>query len=204
MVSVGAPMPMRPRPALRVLLLEDDPLDADLLIDTLGRSYPECQVLRVDTLTEFKRALDGFCPDVVLSDQGLPNLSSLEALRLTQSRCPGAPFILVSGTFEQAASDSFKGGAADFVRKADLSRLAPAIASALKLRAPLRKLSERQRQVLLLMAAGGSMREIARQLCLSVKTVETHRAAVMTRLGIRDLAGLVRYAIRVGIISATP
>lgn len=196
-------MSTRPRPALRVLLLEDDPLDADALTDVLGRSYPECEVLRVDSALGFKRALESFVPDVILSDPGLPDFSSMEALRLSQSRRPGAAFILIATTFEQAASESLKSGAADFIRKADLSRLGPAIASALKQRAPLRKLSQRQREVFQLLAAGSSMRQIASQLRLSVKTVETHRAEVMRRLGIRELTGLVRYAIRVGIVSAT-
>jgi DNA-binding NarL/FixJ family response regulator len=70
------------------------------------------------------------------------------------------------------------------------------------LRLPLRKLSSRQHQVLQLLAAGLSAGEIARRLGLSVKTVETHRAQVMHRTGIHDLAGLVRYAVRVGIVSA--
>jgi DNA-binding NarL/FixJ family response regulator len=196
-------MPTRPRPALRVLLLEDDPLDADLLAIALDRGYPGCEVLRVNSATGFQRALESFAPDVILSNHGVRGFSSFEALRLTQSRCPGAPFILVQGYFESTASESLKGGAADFIRKEDLSRLAPAIASALKQRAPLRKLSERQCEVVQLLAAGSSMRDIARQLRLSVKTVESHRAEAMKRLGIHDLAGLVRYAIRVGIVSAT-
>lgn len=70
------------------------------------------------------------------------------------------------------------------------------------LRIPLRKLSSRQRQVLQLLAAGLSTRGIARQLRLSVKTVETHRAKLMHRTDIHDLAGLVRYAVWVGIVSA--
>jgi DNA-binding NarL/FixJ family response regulator len=56
--------------------------------------------------------------------------------------------------------------------------------------------------VLQMLAIGCSTREIARRLRLSVKTVETHRAQVIHRTGIRDLAGLVRYAVRVGIVSA--
>lgn len=192
-----------PQSTLRVLLLENDPLDADLLSDTLGRSYPECEVLRVDTAVGFERALESFMPDVILANHGVASFSSLEALQITQSRRPGVPFILVSGSFGEVTAESFRRGAADFVRKADLSRLVPCISSALRQREPLRKLSERQREVFRLLAAGRSMRQIAAQLGLSIKTVETHRAEVMRRLEIRDLAGLVRYAIRVGIVSVT-
>ena len=63
-------------------------------------------------------------------------------------------------------------------------------------------LTPRQRQVLQLIAEGHSTKEIAYRLELSVKTVETHRAQLMDRLHIRDIAGLVKYAIRNGLVSA--
>jgi DNA-binding NarL/FixJ family response regulator len=63
-------------------------------------------------------------------------------------------------------------------------------------------LTLRQREVLQLVAEGKSTKEIASALVLSVKTVETHRAQIMDRLGIRDVPGLVRYAIRLGLVSA--
>ena len=61
-------------------------------------------------------------------------------------------------------------------------------------------LSPRQREVLRLIALGRTTKQIAQELGISVKTVETHRAQLMERLGIRDVAGLVRYAILVGLI----
>ena len=190
-------------PTLRILLLEDDPSDAELITDALNRGYPDCEVRWVTDQAEFSNALESFVPEVILADHGVKNFNSVEALRLSQSARPGVPFIIVSGFFESGASESLRWGAADFIRKGDLSRLVPAIGLALSERGPLRKLSERQREVLQLLAAGTSMRDIAKRLQLSVKTVETHRAEVMRRLGIHDLAGLVRYAVRVGIISAS-
>jgi DNA-binding NarL/FixJ family response regulator len=195
-------MPTRPAPGLKILLLEDDPLDAELLTHHVRQTDPNCAVLRVDTAGTFKRALEAFVPDVVLSDRGVTGFNSLDALRTVQARRSEAPFLMVAGAFDPIAGECLKGGAAGFVLKSELSRLGPAIAAALESRAPLRTLSERQRQVLRLLAGGASMREIAKQLRLSVKTVETHRAEVMKRLGIRHLAGLVRYAIMVGIVSA--
>ncbi len=62
-------------------------------------------------------------------------------------------------------------------------------------------LTPRQREILQLIAEGQSTKEIAFKLNLSVKTVETHRAQLMERLGIHDVAGLVRYAIRTGLTS---
>ncbi len=62
------------------------------------------------------------------------------------------------------------------------------------------KLTSRQREILQLIAEGNSTKDIAEKLFLSVKTVETHRMKIMERLGIHDIPGLVRYAIRTGII----
>lgn len=190
-------------PGLLLLLLEDDPRGAELIVHAVRDASPDSAVRLVDSRTEFVRTLDEFVPDVILSDHAVADFNVLDAFRLAQRRAPGSPFILVSGLFEQQAAECLQAGAADFVPKSELSRLGPAIASALSLRAPLRSLSRRQRQVLHLLATGRSTREIALGLHLSIKTVETHRAQLMSRLDIHDLAGLVRYAVRVGIVSAS-
>jgi DNA-binding NarL/FixJ family response regulator len=65
---------------------------------------------------------------------------------------------------------------------------------------PFEILSPRQREILQLIAEGRSTKEIAAHLGLSIKTVETHRTELMERLGIHGVAGLVRYAIRTGIV----
>ncbi|MEK6594411.1 MAG: response regulator transcription factor, partial [Pseudomonadota bacterium] len=65
---------------------------------------------------------------------------------------------------------------------------------------PLDRLTRRQREILQLIAEGNSTRDIAGRLKLSVKTVETHRAQLMARVGIHDVPGLVRYAIRHGLV----
>jgi DNA-binding NarL/FixJ family response regulator len=195
-------MPTLPSPGLKVLLLEDDPRDAELVTLAVQRVAPMSRVAWVSSRAAFMGALDEFTPDVILSDHAIADFNALDAFRMVQSRLPGSPFLVVSGAFEQTASDCLKAGAADFIRKVDLSRLGPAIEGAMTLRLPLRKLSSRQHQVLQMLAAGLSAGEIARRLGLSVKTVETHRAQVMHRTGIHDLAGLVRYAVRVGIVSA--
>ncbi len=67
---------------------------------------------------------------------------------------------------------------------------------------PFERLTPRQREILQLIAEGRTTKEIARLLEISVKTVEMHRAQLMERLGIHDVAGLVRYAIRSGLVAA--
>jgi DNA-binding NarL/FixJ family response regulator len=69
---------------------------------------------------------------------------------------------------------------------------------------PLEQLTPRQREILQLIAEGKSTKEIAHVLNVSAKTVETHRALLMDRLGIRDVPGLVRYAIRIGLVQPEP
>ncbi|MEO1574982.1 MAG: response regulator transcription factor, partial [Pseudomonadota bacterium] len=81
-------------------------------------------------------------------------------------------------------------------------RLEKQLASAKGMRDPLERLTPRQREILQLVVEGKKTREIAEILNVSVKTVETHRAQLMDRLGIHDVAGLVRYAIRNGLISS--
>jgi DNA-binding NarL/FixJ family response regulator len=162
---------------------------------------PACAVQVVDSRGAFTHALEAFAPDVILSDSGVAGFRALDALHLLQSNLPSSPLLLVSGALEQTGTECLKAGAADFVPKTELARLGCAIRVALEIRAPLRRLSARQSAVFQRLASGQSTKEIASQLRISVKTIETHRAQVMRRLEIHDLAGLVRYAIRVGVVS---
>jgi DNA-binding NarL/FixJ family response regulator len=93
-----------------------------------------------------------------------------------------------------------RAGAEDLVLKANVARLPAAISSAVSVRRPLEKLTRRQIEVLRLVAKGHRTREIAKELKLSVKTVESHRGELMKRLGVRDVVSLVHYAMRVGLV----
>jgi DNA-binding NarL/FixJ family response regulator len=115
---------------------------------------------------------------------------------------PIAALIVVAGSLDEKSAATFvRAGAEEFVLKGDLSRLVPAIEAALTIRRPLEKLTPRQLEVLRLMAKGHTTPSIARELQLSGKTIETHRGEVMKRVGIHDIVGLVRYAVRVGLVS---
>ncbi len=183
---------------LRILLLEDSVADAELVQQELARAGIAAAIQRVESEHAFARALQEFAPHVILSDHSLTQFDARAALELVRSIRPTTPLIVVTG--EAALVACLKAGAEDCVLKWKLSRLGPAIEAALAVRRPLGKLSPRQIEVLRLLAEGHATREIARRLSLSVKTVETHRAEIMRRLGIRDLAGLVRYALRVGVV----
>ena len=185
---------------LRVLLVTADPRDADLITCAVQRTNPSATVVHVESRAAFLRALEIFEPDVILCDDGAVEFNAAGALRLSQTRLQASPFLLLANTFEQSDSDCLKMGASDCIFRSDLGRLLPAITLAMAARSPLRRLSKRQREVLQLLAMSCSTREIAQRLGLSVKTVETHRAAVMKRLGIRQLANLVRYSLEIGLI----
>ena len=192
-------------PPLRVLLLEDSAADADLIARELERAGVVHVAERVETEAAFVRALRRFAPDVILSDHALAQFDALAALETVRAQRPGTPLIVVTGPRnEQRAVECLKGGAEDYVLKENLARLGPAVTRALSVRKPLRSLSPRQYEVLLLISQGYGTREIARRLGVGVKTIETHRAAVMKRLDIHDVASLVRFAIRVGMIAAAP
>jgi DNA-binding NarL/FixJ family response regulator len=192
-------MTLRP---LRVLMLEDDPADAELVTETLARSGLSAHVERVDSREAYIQALRDIAPDIVLSDHALAQFDAQSALQVLQEIRPTAALIVVAGALdEQSAAAFVRAGAEEFVLKSNLARLVPTIEAALSVRRPLERLTPRQLEVLRLMARGLTTPEIARELQLSGKTIETHRGEIMKRVGIHDIVGLVRYAVRVGLVS---
>jgi DNA-binding NarL/FixJ family response regulator len=187
---------------LGVLLLEARDADATTIVKELEKGSFHAAVNRVSSAGEFAKALREFEPDLVLSDHGFADFSSVAVLRATRAVRPQTPvIILVNSPNDDTVGDCMRAGAENMISKSHLSRLGTAIRTALAIRAPLQKLTTRQLEVLRLVAEGHRTREIARQLDLSVKTVESHRQQVMKRLGIRSIAGLVRYAMRVGFVT---
>jgi PAS domain S-box-containing protein len=113
---------------LRVLIIEDSQDDALLLVRELERAGYKVAFERVETPDGMKRALDEKEWDVIISDYRMPRFSGLAALEITRKRGLDLPFIVVSGTIgEDTAVDTMKAGASDYVMKANLTRLAPAI-----------------------------------------------------------------------------
>ncbi len=118
---------------IRVLYLEDSDADAELVQALLEKAGIACELTRVETRAEFAAALEAGGFTLILSDGTLPAYDGLSALAYARERCPDLPFILVSGTLgEEAAIESLKAGATDYVLKHQLSRLVPAVQRALK------------------------------------------------------------------------
>lgn len=162
-------------------------------------------------------------PDVVMMDINMPELNGLEAAERITREARGVRIVMLSMLCnEEYVPQALRAGAAGYLLKdADAMELglalkavmrgdtylSPAIArhaAALAMRgdAPAEELTSRQREILQLIAEGHTTKDIAVKLDLSVRTVETHRMQIMQRLQIRDLAGLIRYAIRTGLIQA--
>jgi len=166
-------------------------------------------------------------PDLALLDISMPGLNGLETTRRAAKEHPRTRIIVLSmHADDEFIQRAFQAGAAGYLLKnADRQELelavravargaswiSPAISDKViaayggaRTRAdrPSGPLTSRQREILQLIAEGLSTKEIAERLDLSVKTVETHRTRLMDRLGIHGLAGLVRYAVRLGIVRA--
>jgi DNA-binding NarL/FixJ family response regulator len=166
-----------------------------------------------------------FRPEVVLMDVQLMGMDGIEATRQLHTQMPGVPVVVLSASHElstvKAAVDA---GAVGYLSKRasgkelrDAVRTAasggtcfsPEVASAAKDKArqserriddPRAVLTGRETEILQLIARGSSNREIAEALTISVKTVDTHRMHLMTKLDIHDVAGLTRYAIKKGLV----
>jgi DNA-binding NarL/FixJ family response regulator len=163
-------------------------------------------------------------PDVALLDLAMPGLSGLEVTaQVVREALPTRVVLLSMHANESYVAQALRAGARGYlVKDAAVTELPAALAAIARgevylsgsiskpalddllaqgAKGPLERLSPRQREVLRRIAAGQGTKEIAFELGLSVKTVETHRAQLMERLGIRDVPGLVRLAIRAGLVS---
>jgi PAS domain S-box-containing protein len=120
-------------PRLRILMLEDDAADADLQTRALTAAGLRCTCERVDTERAFTTSLDSGAYDLILSDYRLPSFNGLRALQILLDRKLDVPFILVSGALgEEAAIESLKLGATDYVLKHRLDRLPDVVRNALR------------------------------------------------------------------------
>lgn len=165
-------------------------------------------------------------PDVVLMDVAMPGMIGLEATERITHDLPRVKVLILSmHANEEYVCQALRSGASGYLLKdATASELESALGAVVRgdtylsprlstkvaeyLRRvgvgtrPLERLTPRQREILQLIAEGKTSREIAEILGISVKTVETHRTQLMETLDIHEVAGLVRYAVRTGLVPA--
>jgi DNA-binding NarL/FixJ family response regulator len=165
-----------------------------------------------------------FCPDAAVLDVAMPFLNGIDAARHIRQRSPRTKVVLLTMlTDDHYVLEALRAGVRGYVLKSKNADELPAAirevckggtyltasASSAVVEAylghtplPVLTLSDRERQVLQLVAEGNSTKEVACALGISVKTAESHRVHIMEKLNIHQIAGLVRYAIRQGIIQA--
>ena len=211
---------------IRILLVEDHTLvraGLRALIDNM----PGIEVVgEAANGHEALRRVRDLLPDVVLMDLRMPELDGLETMPRIRAEYPSIRVLLLTvHDDEESVCQALAAGASGYLLKASSpvelelavrsvaaggTYLTPSVTRHVISDGPGRvqpegsrrpRLSPRQRNVAQLVAGGHSNREIARDLGLSVKTIETHRRELMARLGVHEVAGVVRYAVRTGLVN---
>ena len=165
-------------------------------------------------------------PDIVLMDILMPELNGLDAAARITAKYPTVRIIILSmSSAEEYVLQALRAGAVGYLLKSvtpmELELAIKAVARGERFLcstisrhvmdaythrvggrvSSLERLTQRQREILQLVTEGNTTKEIARKIDLSIKTVEMHRSQLMASLDIHDIPGLVRYAIRVGLIN---
>lgn len=211
---------------IRVLLADDHTL-VRAGVRKLLESIPNIEVVgEVSDGMAVVAMAEALQPQLVLMDIAMPGLNGLEATSRLKRTCPDVQVLILSmHQNEEYVRQALRHGAVAYLLKdaaplelelalAAVLRgetyLSPAVSRGVvsdyvqRLRSddvPGANLTPRQREVLQLVAKGLSSKEVARRLDVAVKTVESHRSQLMKQLDIHEVAGLVRYAVRAGLIS---
>jgi DNA-binding NarL/FixJ family response regulator len=209
----------------RVLLADDHDL-VRAGIRSLLEKMPETEVVAESgNGREAIELAKSLLPDVILMDIAIPGLNGLEALARLTKELPAVKVIILSMyANEEYVLQALRAGACGYlVKDVAVSELELAVRAVMRGETHLSprisrrvigsylerlgnesslrtELTPRQREIIQLIAEGNSTKDIAFLLKVSVKTVEAHRAQVMARLGIHDVVGLVRYAMRAGLV----
>lgn len=206
---------------VRILLVDDHAVLRSGLRLLLEREEGLEPVGEAGSAEEALRSLPRLTPDVVVIDVEMPGMGGIEGVARIVERAPEARLLVLS--MHDQARDvrrAFDAGAHGYLPKAaadeDLVRairavssgeryvhpsLGAALAAPVADAGPLDDLTTREREVLRLLAFGHTNQEIADRLVVSVRTIESHRAHVMAKLRVTTRAGLVREALRAGLLS---
>ena len=211
---------------IRILIADDHTL-VRAGFRSLLEKLDDCEVVaEAGDGRQVLRLVEQFRPDVVLMDVKMPSLNGLEATALITRDYPSVRVVILSMyTTEEYVIQALRAGASGYLLKdAATTELQFAVQAAVRdemyLSPSISKrvlqdyiqlvgsgggmldaLTARQREVLQLIAEGRTTKEIAQILHISVKTAESHRAQLMERLDIHDVTGLVRFAIRIGLVT---
>jgi two-component system response regulator NreC len=213
---------------IQIVLADDHRILREGLKSLIAQEMGMAVVGEAEDGFEVVRLVRKLKPDVIVMDIGMPNLNGIEATRQIVSECKGARVLALSQYSDPGlVSEMFRAGAKGFVLKdsafdeltravkavaTDRTYISPAVAGDLidrHLRGPaldeqvsaFALLTDREREVLQLIAEGTTTKEIAAKLYRSVKTIETHRRNIMAKLNLHSLPELTKYAVRQGVTS---
>lgn len=210
---------------MKVLLADDHQIVLDALIRFIEED-PEYQVAgQAKDGRELVKLAAEIKPDIAIVDVGLPGMNGIEATRLILKNNPETKVVALSMHEDLSSlSNMLKAGAKGYLSKSNASKeliralkvvtggdyyLSPQLTTVMVDSfltqldnidmAPAPDLTPRESQVLAYIAQGLASKEIAHELELSPKTVDTHRQKIMSKLGLNNVAGLVKYALRNGL-----
>lgn len=210
---------------LRILLVDDHTLVRAGIRSLIERVPQVGSVCEAGSGAQALELVAQQAPDIVVMDIGMKGMGGLEATARIKAAFPRVQVAILSMySSEEHVLQALRAGACGYLLKDAAAGelplalelvargevyLSPPISQQI-VEAYMRRtgsggpspdmLTPRQREILVLIAEGASTKQIARQLDLSPKTVETHRAQLMERLGIHDMAGLIRFAVRTGMV----
>lgn len=211
---------------IKLLLADDHPMVRQGIRAALEKHGGVRIVAEAEDGLEAARKAKELSPDIVLMDISMPRMTGIEAIKLIKKQSPKAKVIFLTMHDERSyILEMIRSGAKGYVLKdapaSDILKAVDTVKSGgtffsnrvsevvvseyvdkAKQITPAKKLglSEREREVLILLAEGLSNKEIAARLFLSVRTVETHREHIMKKLDIHSAAGLTRYAMEQGLV----
>ncbi len=212
---------------VKILLADDHKIVRDGLRALLANQPGMNVIAEADNGRETVRLARDLSPDLVIMDIGMPDLNGIDATRQITAELPDVKVIALSMHSDRRfVVQMFRAGALGYLLKdcafEELTRavgavlknqtyLSPAVAGPVmedyihhlskSTNTELSVLSPREREVLQLLAEGKTTKETAALLCVSIKTVETHRQQIMSKLDIHSMAELIKYAIREGLTS---
>ncbi len=213
--------PDTPPAPIRVVIVDDHPMVAEG-IQSILESYEDVEVIA--TLSDGQQIIDQaevLNPDVILLDLNMPGISGLTATEIILERRPDTRILILSmHDSPEYISSALSHGAMGYVLKDvptdEIRRAIDAVMAGQRYlctgaqgslepfdRSDREQLTNREQTILLQLAQGKSNKEVAVELDISVRTVETHRKNIKRKLGISSTAGLTRYALEHGVLQGT-
>ena len=213
---------------MRILIADDHAVVRRGLEQILADAYPDIVCGEATNAEDAIQSVDQDDWDVVILDISMPGRSGLDALKEIKKMKPGLPVLVLSiHPEDQYATRVLRAGASGYMTKETApeellnainkvvaggkyvsAALAEKLAADLETEVgeapPHKRLSDREYEVLLLIASGNTISEIAEKLSLSVKTISTYRARILEKTGLKSNAALVQYAMTYGLVDWPP